>query len=102
MRASPIFLDFFNREASRAAGRERSENLDITILRTLSIALPHTFSINISQLSEYCSTRPILFQTTAKLIAAGVIDVTTQASTVGDFIASRQTLYSHVPELTCP
>jgi nucleoside phosphorylase len=98
LKASPIFLDFFNREASRAAGRERSEQLDIKILRTLSIALPHTFSINISQLSEYCSTRPILFQMTAKLIAAGVIDVTTQASTVGDFIASRQTLYSHVPE----
>ncbi|WP_146176326.1 5'-methylthioadenosine/S-adenosylhomocysteine nucleosidase [Rhodovulum kholense] len=98
MKASPIFLDFFNREAARASGRERSENIDIKILRTLSIALPHTFSINVSQLSEYCSTRPNLFNLTARLISAGIIDVTTQTNSIGEFIASRQILYSHVPE----
>ena len=98
MKASPIFLDFFNREASRAAGRERGEQQDLHILRTLAISLPHTFSVNTSQLTEYCSTRPKLFQTTSSLIGVGIIDATTQAANLDDFIASRQKIYSHVPE----
>jgi nucleoside phosphorylase len=35
---------------------------------------------------------------TSRLIAAGIVDVTTQANSIGDFIASRQILYSHVPQ----
>lgn len=96
MKGNPIFLDFFNREASRASGRERRESLDLDIIRILVLAFPHGFSANISQLTEYGNSRPALFKTTMKLIEAGIIDATSNAATMDDFIFDRQQRYSHV------
>jgi nucleoside phosphorylase len=98
LKASPVFLDFLNREASRSVGREREESVDVRIIRILAIAKPHSFSANISQVLEYCSSRPTLFAVVSKFIAAGIIDATTQSATIEDFIVSRQKLYQHVPK----
>lgn len=97
MKGRTVFLDFLNREASRAAGRGRSEPLDLEIIRTLVVTLPYGFSANISQLTEYGSSRPSLFKATMKLIEAGIIDATSNAGTMDEFIYDRQKRYSHVP-----
>lgn len=96
--ARPIFLDFFNREAARAIGRERDENTDLEIIRTLTVALPYKFSANISQLTEYGHARPRLFSELMKLIEAHVIDATSTSATIDEFITDRQARYAHVPD----
>lgn len=98
MKGKPVFLDFLNREASRAAGQERSERLDLDIIRTLIVSLPHGFSANISQLAEYGNLRPSLFKMTMKLIEAGIIDATSNLATMNEFISDRQLRYSHVAD----
>lgn len=94
----PVFLDFFNREAARAIGRERDENTDLEIIRTLTVALPYRFSANISQMAEYGNARPRLFVELMKLIEGKVIDATSTSATIDEFIIDRQTRYSHVPD----
>jgi len=96
--AKPVFLDFLNREAARAIGRERDENIDLEIIRTLTVALPHRFSANISQITEYGNTRPRLFTELMKLINASVIDATSTSATIDEFITDRQARYAHVPD----
>lgn len=98
MNPKPIFLDFLNREAARAIGRERDENTDLEIIRTLTVALPYKFSANISQITEYGNTRPRLFSELIKLIDARVIDATSTSATIDEFIADRQIRYAHVPD----
>lgn len=98
MKAKPVFLDFLNREASRAASRERHESLDLDIVRTLVVALPHGFSANISQMAEYGSSRPSLFAELLKFMEGGVIDATSTNSSMDDFLADRQKRYSHVAD----
>ncbi len=98
MHPKPVFLDFLNREAARAIGRERDENTDLEIIRTLTVALPYTFSANISQLTEYGNGKPKVFLELMKLIEAGIIDATSNSATIDEFITDRQVRYSHVPE----
>lgn len=98
MDPKPVFLDFLNREAARAIGRERDENTDLEIIRTLTVALPYRFSANISQLTEYGNTRPRLFSELMKLIDARVIDATSASATIDEFISDRQVRYAHVPD----
>lgn len=98
MDAKPVFLDFLNREATRAIDRERDENIDLEIIRTLTVALPYKFSANISQITEYANTRPRLFSELMKLIEARIIDATSTSATIDEFITDRQNRYSHVPE----
>lgn len=98
MKGKPVFLDFLNREAFRASGRERSESLDLEIIRTLVLALPHGFSANISQITEYGNSRPTLFKTLIKLMQERVIDATSNAASMDEFVYDRQQRYSHVPE----
>lgn len=98
MDPKPVFLDFLNREATRATGRERDENTDLVIIRTLTVALPYRFSANISQITEYGNTRPRLFSELMKLIEARVIDATSTSATIDEFITDRQARYSHVPD----
>lgn len=98
MKAKPVFLDFLNREASRATGRQREESEDIDIIRTLTAALPFRFSANISQMAEYGNSRPLLFADLIKLIGARVIDATSTNGSMDEFIADRQRRYSHVPD----
>lgn len=98
MKARPVFLDFINREAGRAIGQARNENVDVDILRTLIIGLPYGFSANISQLTEYSSERPELFKLLTKLMAANVIDVTSSSGSMDEFLGDMQTRYSHVPK----
>lgn len=93
-----MFLDFLNREAERATGRTRPEALDIEIIRTLITFLPYGFSVNVSQLSEYCSERPQFFSAMLRLLNSRVVDATSQSVTIGDFISSRQVRYRHAAE----
>lgn len=97
MKAKPVYLDFLNREASRAVGRERRQDIDVDILRTFCLTLPSGFSANIAQMAEYGSEKPQLFETIMKLISAGIIDATSSAGTIGEFIGDHQQRYSHVP-----
>lgn len=98
MDPKPVFLDFLNREAARAIGRERDENIDLEIIRILTVALPYRFSANISQITEYGNARPRLFSELIKLINAKVIDATSTSATLDEFIADRQARYLHVPD----
>lgn len=98
MDPKPVFLDFLNREAARAIGRERDEDTDLEIIRILTVALPYRFSANISQITEYGNARPRLFSELIKLINAKVIDATSTSATLDEFIADRQARYSHVPD----
>ncbi|AUQ63404.1 hypothetical protein [Phaeobacter inhibens] len=98
MDPKPVFLDFLNREAARAIERERDENTDLEIIRTLIVALPYKFSANISQLTEYGNTKPRLFSELMKLIDARVIDATSTSATIDEFISDRQVRYAHVPD----
>lgn len=98
MTPKPVFLDFLNREATRAIGRERDEEVDLEIIRTLTVALPYKFSANISQIAEYGNARPRLFKELIKLINARVIDATSSSATIDEFLVDRQARYSHKPE----
>ncbi|NOC84559.1 hypothetical protein GS620_14195 [Ruegeria sp. HKCCD6428] len=91
-------MDFLNREASRATGRWREESNDLDIIRTLTVALPFNFSVNISQLTEYSNSRPKLFADLIKLMTAGIIDATSTNGTMDEFLVDRQKRYSHVPK----
>jgi nucleoside phosphorylase len=96
--SKPVFLDFLNREAGRAANCDRPEDDDIAIIRILVVSLAHGFSANISQVAEYCNSRPKLFSQVIKLMQRGVIDATSSNATLSEFIEDRRARYSHVPE----
>jgi nucleoside phosphorylase len=81
-----------------AIGRDRDENIDLEIIRTMTVALPYRFSANISQITEYGNARPRLFSELIKLINAKVIDATSTSATPDEFIADRQARYAHVPD----
>lgn len=98
LKARPVFLDFVNREASRGTGQIRDESCDIDILRTLITALPYGLSANISQLTEYSHDRPYLLKTLMKLMTAGIVDVTSSAGSMDEFLGDVQGRYSHVPD----
>jgi nucleoside phosphorylase len=98
LKAKPVYLDFLNREASRAVGRERRQEVDVDILRTFCLTLPSGFSANIAQMAEYGAEKPQLFEKIMKLISAGIIDATSSAGTMDEFLDDHQQRYSHVPK----
>ncbi len=92
----PIFLHFINREAANAAGKKTDIEEDLTALDVLSICHCSGMSVNISQMSEYSDGNINLVKRILSLCNAKILTLTSHDSNVGEFIASRQTLYHNV------
>lgn len=92
----PIFLHFLNREATSATREFRSENQDLMAIDVLTICHCSGFSVNISQMNEYCHRKLSLTRVLLALAASRILVTTSHVPTIGEFIISRQILYKNV------
>lgn len=90
-----VFLHFLNREAHSACKAKPDYNAALTALDALSIAHCSSMTVNISQLLEFAEENNSFLRVVFELQKHGIISMISQATSINDFISSRQKIYEH-------
>jgi nucleoside phosphorylase len=94
----PIFLHFLNREAAEAIDWNPKHAGVVSILNVLLLTNCSRLTVNISQMLEFASDKPVLISKLAELFQNEILFTTSSSNNVAEFIESRKRLYNRTPK----